>query len=561
MHGATAADGERSGTRRRDGFVVSMQSKPSFQEHVMRSFSSRAALAALAAIALGACNDRVSPTEAAGPRFAVVGDSTTLGISALTLSRDSAFINGPAVPYTATLSNPGGTLSGVAIQGWIVQGSLRHGANGTLINCGSGSGVLPSGTCTVSFSYAASNGLSGAGTLVPGAATLELDLEDGTGTVVSTVSVPVTLLPNHPIVTGITLSSDTVFIGGRVTSYTATLENPNGNHSGVAIQGFIAQGSVTHAAGGTLVNCGAGIGVLPTGTCIASSSAGASNGDLTGAGTLVPGTATFLLQLKDSAGNIVDTRTKTITLAPPTPRITALTLSSTSATIDGPTVPFTTTLDNPGLTSHSGVSIQGFVRQGTTLRAANGTLVNCGSGAGVLPVNSCTVSFELSASNSGGGSGTLVPGGATFELDLRDSTGAVWNARTVAITLVAKSISITTLTLSSDTAIIGGSGNAVPYTMTINNPGSAQQFVIYQSNIIQGTAKRAAGSGWINCTGSIGVLPTGDCTQHLNYVASNGSTGSGTLVAGSASLVIDVINAASGKLLATRTVPVVLKNP
>lgn len=653
----------------------------SFVSRSTRSWTARVALVALVATAFSACNDGPALTAVA-PRLDVAGSSTTPQISALTLSSDSVFIGGPAVPFTATLDNPGAMQSGVAIQGWIVQGTLRHGANGTVINCGSGSGVLPTGTCTVSFSYSASNGLSGAGTLVPGAATFELDLEDGTGAVESTVSVPVTLLPDHPLITAIDFSSDTVFIDGRSTSYTAALENPNGSHTGVVIQGWISQGSVTHAAGGTVVNCGQGSGVLPTGSCTVPFGAGASNDGRSGAGTLVPGTATFLLQLKDSAGNIVDTHTRTITLQPNTPRITALSLSSTSAIIDGPTVPFTSTLDNPGLASHSEVSIQGFVVQGSLKRPANGTEIDCGRGLGVLPTNSCTVSFELSASNSAGGSGTLVPGAATFELDLRDSTGAVWSTRTVAITLVPDlrftgltlksdtaviggptvpysttitnsgltnasglllksrilqgstiraansatgveincgsgsgvvppgtcttsasyfasnsstgsgilvpgaatfqllltdstgavvdststsitlvlpAVSITSLTLSADTVVIGGT--ATPYAVTINNTGLTRQFVEVVSHVLQGTANRTANSAFVNCTGSIGVLPTGTCKYSSVFSASNSASGSGTLVAGPATLEADVVDGSTGKVLARRTIAIVLTTP
>ena len=120
----------------------------------MRSVLHRTALTALAAIAISACNDHLDPTEAAreaGRRSNVVsGSTTTPRISALTLSRNSAFIDGPGVSYTATLNNPGSSLSGVAIQGWMVQGAVTHAAGGTVVFCGSDAGVLPTGTCTVS---------------------------------------------------------------------------------------------------------------------------------------------------------------------------------------------------------------------------------------------------------------------------------------------------------------------------------------------------------------------------------------------------------------------------
>ena len=428
--------------------------------------------------------------------------------------------------------------------------------NGTVILCGSGSGVLPTGTCTVAFSLSATNnGLSGTGTLVPGAATFNLVLKDSVGTGIDTASVAITLLPNHPLITAITLSRDSAFIDGRTTPFTATLENPGTARSGMGIQGWILQGTTLRAANGTVISCGSGQGVLPTGTCTVAFELSASN-SAGGTGTFVPGAATFELDLRDSTGAVIDKATKAITLQPNTPRITALNLSTTTVAINGPTVPFTTTLDNPDLGSHSGVSIQGFIVQGTKRVPANGTVVLCGQSAGVLPTNSCTMSFELSASNANGGS--LVPGAATFELDLRDSTGAVWNARSVAVTLVTAPISITALSLASDTAVIGGS--AVRYSVTINNPGATRQFVEVVSNIIQGTAVRRANAAFVNC-GGLGTLPTGTCVYTANFVASNTGSGSGTLVPGAATLEADVVDASTGKVLAKKTVSVVLTNP
>ena len=225
---------------------------------------------------------------------------------------------------------------------------------------------------------------------MPGAATFKLVLKDGAGTGVDTASVAITLLPNHPLITAIALSRDSAFIDGRTTPFTATLENPGTSHSGMVIQGWMLQGTTLRAANGTVISCGSGQGVLPTGTCTVSFELSASN-SAGGNGTFVPGAATFELDLRDSTGAVIDKATKAITLQPNTPRITALNLSTTSVAIGGPTVPFTTTLDNPGLSSHSGVSIQGFIVQGTTRNPANGTVVTCGQSAGVLPINSCTI--------------------------------------------------------------------------------------------------------------------------------------------------------------------------
>jgi hypothetical protein len=102
-------------------------------------------------------------------------------------------IDGASVPYTATLQNPGASLSNIFVMASVVQGATRRSAGGTLVNCGSGSGVLPTGTCTVPSTYTVSSTLSGTGTFVAGPATLELRIQNGLTTVLYTMNVPVTL--------------------------------------------------------------------------------------------------------------------------------------------------------------------------------------------------------------------------------------------------------------------------------------------------------------------------------------------------------------------------------
>ena len=57
-------------------------------------------------------------------------------------------------------------------------------------------------------------------------------------------------------------------------------------------------------------------------------------------------------------------------------------------------------------------------RQANARRSTGAVVVQCGSGSGILPTGACTVSNVIIASNSSAGTGTLVPGAATFELDL-----------------------------------------------------------------------------------------------------------------------------------------------
>ena len=182
------------------------------------------------------------------------------------------------------------------------------------------------------------------------------------------------------------------------------------------------------------IDCGSGVNVLPTGTCSVSVVLDASN-DSAGAGLLVQGAAKFELQLTRN-GTAVDTAAIAATLVShKPPRLSALTLSSDTATIDGAFVPFTATIENTG-PSLSGVLIQGVVLQGTVdaacrwngrhlwqrqrrsaERRVHGRIVL----GGVQPVG-----------------GTVVPGPATFELDLYVSNNGITtllDKKTIQVTL------------------------------------------------------------------------------------------------------------------------------
>jgi hypothetical protein len=124
------------------------------------------------------------------------------------------------------------------------------------------------------------------------------------------------------------------------------------------------------------------------------------------------------------------------------------------------------------------------------------------------------------------------------------------------VKLVTAPISISALTLSTDTAVIGGS--AVPYTMSISNPGPTRQFIEVVTNIIQGTTVRRGLVAFVNC-GGLGTLSTGTCTFAASFSATNTSTV--TLVPGAASFEANVVDASTGKVLAKKTVSIVLKNP
>ena len=100
---------------------------------------------------------------------------------------------GVGTTYVAEVLNPtGAPISIVGLQGYIDQGAIVDTpAGGTSVSCGSGTGVLPPGTCTVRFGVSP----SGSYGLSTGPATYRLELFGPDGTVYDTVSVAITLFP------------------------------------------------------------------------------------------------------------------------------------------------------------------------------------------------------------------------------------------------------------------------------------------------------------------------------------------------------------------------------
>ena len=241
----------------------------------------------------------------------------TQSISALSPGSTALAIGGASSGYVATIQNTDVNLSGAAVQGWIIQSganTARRAAASNAVQCGGGSGVLPSGTCSISGSFLASNTMMGSGTLLPGPAVFELDLVVN-GVVRSQKSVSITLGSSASI-TGITLNStrgDTTLIEGESVAYTTTLKNVGASMSGLALQGTIVQGSAHRFAGGGALSCTTTSGVLPNGTCTFAGQLTATN-NTAGDGTLVTGSATFQVQLVDAGGHVLSTANIPLTL-------------------------------------------------------------------------------------------------------------------------------------------------------------------------------------------------------------------------------------------------------
>jgi len=373
-------------------------------------------------------------------------------------------------------------------------------------------------------------------------------------------------------IVAVNLSSSSLVIGGASVSYTVTVENKGSTVSDVSLQGAIVQGAVSHPAGGFAANCPPNpTGVVPKGSCQMTFTASASNAN--GAGTLVPGPASFVLTMSLGAGGtstVIDQKSVPVTLVAITQTITSLSLSKTTLAISDGTEPqpditnVTAGLQNTG-SALSNVRLQADFVQGTVVHNSGSIALNCvdPSGDGILPSGACTINWFAVATNAvAAGSGMLVPGSATFVLTLIqdvNGTATVLDSESVPVTLTGGTLGITNLALSSTTLSIGGAG--VPYDVTIFNPGSALSGVFIQGEMIQnGNVAGAAGSNLL-CppTSANGVLPTGTCTMSWIAVASNQSYAPAPLVPGAATFRLTLYQGSgSPVVLDTESIPVTL---
>lgn len=493
----------------------------------------------------------------------------TPSITSLTLSPTTIAIGGPSASWTATLQNPANSLQNVSLQAYMVQGATRQPAGGVAVSCGSAIGVLAPGTCTVSFTTSAANGV-GTGTLVPGPATFELNLNQsngGTTTTFDTKTVAVTLVSSTPSIASLVLTSTSIVIGGQ-TDYTAQIQNYGFPQTDIFIQGEMSQqtesGTVVKGAGGTVLTCSSPAGALPTGTCSQQFTAAASS-DATG-GSLVPGPASFVLHLYKSNGIDVaptelDVKTVEVTLVSPIPTITSIVPTSSYVVLGSGYTSYTTTIQNPG-PPRSTVLVQGWISQGTARRAAGGSNVNCaGSPNGTLPTGTCSTLADIVASNDPiiVGTGTLVPGPATFELELKQydgTTTTILDTESIPITLVASTPSIVSIDFTSTTIAIGGQSR---YTATLYNPTSSTLTgTLIQGTITQGANSAPAGGVATSCPSSFQVAP-GSCAVTFTANPSNANSSPGPLVPGAATFVLQFYQ--NGSVLDTKSVAITLTSP
>jgi hypothetical protein len=160
------------------------------------------------------------------------------------------------------------------------------------------------------------------------------------------------------------------------------------------------------------------------------------------------------------------------------------------------------------------------------------------------------VPFSVFASNSGSGTGTFVPGAATFQLQLIQSDGVnpqvVLDTKTVAVTLIANTPQIFSIDMPLTNWFISTTA-PVNYTATFSNPGPALTEVIAQAYVSQDQGNgvivtHAGGGAQLTCPSQpMAVLPPGLCTISLTTFAENsGQTGSGQFIEGPATFILEL---------------------
>jgi hypothetical protein len=315
--------------------------------------------------------------DVSGIDFSVAPAGTTVTVDRVEVAAASVTIGGPIVEYTATLTNwTASGLGDVALQTSIEQGQTRRRASwvavGTPCAPSGLQGILLPGTCSFSTTFGATNSTPGSGTLVPGSATLAVELVQGAGaTLLHSLRVPITLLPARGI-------------SGRISGSTAvglSFVDTSGR-----TWGLFTGSSDTYAASGfppgiyTVTPRRSGYKFSPASRTVDVSAADATGIDFSAA----MASAVFTLDRLEP--------------------------DSTTAVIGGPAIPYTAILTNWSASTLS-VSIQTWVEQNSTRRASGERTLSQSPGT-------TTGAYSYLAINAGAGTGTLVPGSAELVVEV-----------------------------------------------------------------------------------------------------------------------------------------------
>jgi hypothetical protein len=522
----------------------------------MRLLSTRAApFLALIALALGACGDQTKLTQPAqDANFLRICDPDCplppppppppppAAVKSVSLPPGTLYIIGGSVSYSVSLQGGPTTLTNVSISSKISQPTGSLVVTSAWVSCGSSLGTLPSiTTCTMPLTALVVGGGLG---LVPGPATFEVDLVQGS-TILSTKTLSVTIDNASPQVTGINAGASPLLISAGAKSFTATLFNPFGSRPDlIQVNGYIRQGSLRVWVGGQPVNCGSGLGVLPSGSCSTSSPY------TLGGATLVPGPAIFEVDLVNGSNLLLDSTSVNVTLVG-APSIGAVTVSGAVIVGSPDPIPvtYTASIQNPGPLL-SPVTIKDTIIQGSVRLAVGSQNVVCNGGAqGSLPNGSCTFAGTFAANDPGR---TLVPGAATtLQVTLSDPVDGVLATQTVPIT-IAPPPQIDAVIMNSTTLVIDGP--SVGYTAALSNPGPDLLRPLTLTTVLtqSGGVSRTVDSFAVKCANGSDGLPAGGSCSPASQLSVKSSGGTGVLTPGQpTSLVFQLIDTGSGKVLAT----------
>lgn len=505
----------------------------------MQAHRTSAGLLLLACVAAGACTERTLPTDVAEGLNAAVtaaagANNQKVKVKTLQLSSNTLRIDGPSVSGNVTIGNSGLAIpNDVVVRAEITQSGASRQAVNTPAQCSSppgDAGKLPTGSCDMTFTASSSNSAPGSGTLSAGSATFTLHVIQ-TSNAGDTELASKSLLVNLAVTPSmtVTIAPTTLLIDGAAATASAVIQNPANSLQGVLVQGWIVQGDASNqirrAAGGSLVTCGSNVGLLTPGMCTMTIPAVASNAG-SGTGLLVAGPATFeldLIQTSGSANTTLDVETVPITLVATPASIGGVRLSRDFAL--GSVTGITAILQNTG-PALQGLVFRSAISQGTARRETGEREVQCpGRPVGELPTDGCTLSANVLAMNApNAGTGTLLPGPATLELDL-DQTSAgtttTLDQRLISINLVMSAPGIIGVELSAPNVLIGES---IDYTATFYNPtGATISSAFIQGYLSQGSiVDFGAGGTDLTCSGAgPAELPPGVC--QVTFTLSTGN--------------------------------------
>jgi len=353
-----------------------------------------------------------------------------------------------------------------------------------------------------------------------------LDAAETGGSVTFTATSDV--CPGSLCITSLTPSSSNVILESAdpLTSYSVTIHNGTGTaQTGVFIQGLLDQPGVEHGAGGTVTTCpSAPTGTVPVGDCTMTHIISASNLN-GGEGTLVPGPATFVLELLQGIpGTLRDTKTIAVNLLAP-PSVTISVSPQTGIVDVGNTLALTATV-----TAAAGVST-------AVSWTSSNTAVATVSAAGVV---------------TGVGVGNV-------SITARSRANLTQTA-SVPITVQAAGSGAFIASLGlSKAAFANGTNPSGQFTVTVvNSTGSPMSSVAVQGIIVQGDNQFPSGGTNVTCTPTSGLLPTGSCVFTFPYSTSN-TSGPGPFVPGPATFTLQLYSFSDGTVtLDTKSVAVTI---